>query len=331
MLQLRNRTGLACSIAVMPDADGVDTLIVAAAGAFSFSGGMLASPAAGAEGDGDEPLEHACSLPKRATDVLVRGHAYAPGGSAIGCDATLAVGARPGRRPLRKTVRVHGDRRWRSRLLRLRPSDPEPFARMPLEWTRAYGGTSQGPDGATHGDERNPLGIGFREPGRRPAIGDLLPNLEPIDRPIASWRDRPEPACFAAIEAHWLPRRAWAGTYDEAWSRGRAPYLPRDFDPRFLQLAPPDQVADGHLAGDEPVELAGMTPDGSVSFRLPGVVPQVSVRIGGAEAACAARLDTLSIEPDDGIVRMLWRASWPCDKCALAIERVDVAMAAVEA
>ena len=52
---------------------------------------------------------------------------------------------------------------------------------------------------------------------------------------------------------HWLPRRAWAGTYDDAWRISRAPYLPADFDARFFQLYSP---ATGGLFVAEPVTHA---------------------------------------------------------------------------
>ena len=74
---------------------------------------------------------------------------------------------------------------------------------------------------------------------------------------------------LAPICAHWMPRRQYAGTYDARWEQSRAPYLPADFDPRFFQVAPADQVVPGYLTGGEPVELFGVSPWGPVRFTLP--------------------------------------------------------------
>ena len=59
------------------------------------------------------------------------------------------------------------------------------------------------------------------------------------------------PACLAPIAPSWLPRRAFAGTYDERWQRARAPYLPDDFDPRFFQCAAPEFAFDRYLQAGE--------------------------------------------------------------------------------
>jgi hypothetical protein len=256
VLQLKNPTGLAAAIFLSPDPDGVDTLYAVVKGTFALAPGLDGAepplapeqvPVALAPEYGGDPLASSLRVPsdvslvKPATDVLLVGHAYAPHGRATTCvDVSLAAGS------LRKTVRVVGDRVWLRSGLGPVASEPAPFTAMPLVWERAFGGTDV-VGGVPHAEARNPVGAGYREPdGTRPLDLLPLPNLEDPASPVTSPALGPTPACFAPISEHWAPRRHHAGTYDEAWQRQRAPYLPADFDPRFFQLAPPDQIAPGY-------------------------------------------------------------------------------------
>src|SRR5688572_6835499 len=69
-------------------------------------------------------------IPKACGEVLVAGHAHPPTRPAPQCAVRVQAG------PVDKTVYVFGDRRWKGD----RPTEPEPFERMPLTWDRAYGG-----------------------------------------------------------------------------------------------------------------------------------------------------------------------------------------------
>ena len=78
----------------------------------------------------------------------------------------------------------------------------------------------------------------------------------------------------------------------------RAPYLPRDFDARFCQVAPPGLVTQGHLRGGELVQLTGVTPHGAIQFPLPTHRVEVTYLLEGGEQTRPALLDTLIIEAD---------------------------------
>ena len=125
-----------------------------------------------------------------------------------------------------------------------------------------------------------------------------------------------------------MPRRGFAGTYDAAWQRGRAPYLPADFDPRFFQCAAAAFVFDRFLEGGEAVEVRGVRPDGPVEFRVPPIRPTIDVTIAGANQQPAANLETVTIEPDDNRVCFTWRASVPCDRQVLKVEKIVVSLPA---
>lgn len=330
-----NATGLAATVIVSADPDGVDTLYAVVKGTFAL----------GPRTDGGEPplapeqapiafaathyagpatssvrMPSDVSLVKPATDVLLTGRAYAPGDRpTTGMDVSLAAG------PVRRTVRVVGDRVWARRDGTKVVSEPAPFVRMPLVWERAFGGADVC-GGTPREEPRNPVGRGYWEPGgTRPREGLLLPNLEDPAHPVASTALGPAPACFAPVAEHWMPRRAYAGTYDDAWQRRRAPYLPSDFDPRFFQLAPPELVAPGYLIGGEPVEAIGVTPSGALRFTVPRLAVEVTYVVDGAPVARVANLDTLHVQPDNRRVLLTWRAALACDKRVLRVEEIRVA------
>lgn len=334
MLQFQNTTPFAGTVALTPDVDGTDSLWTIVKGTFSLSAEVTVAekqvPIALADAFQGEPartsLKSAAdvALTKPGTDVLLLGTACAPGGRAVGqMDVSLAVG------PVQKTVRVFGDRVWKSGLLGARLSPPEPFERMPLVWERAFGGSDvvEGDPPLVQAEDRNPVGAGFRVEGGKKALDGLrLPNLEDPRRLISSWKDRPAPAAFGPLAAHWEPRRTYAGTYDEAWQKRRAPYLPKDFDPRFFQVAPPGQVAPGHLKGGERVEVVGALPSGPLTFCLPEVVVEVAYRLDGTDQLRQANLDTVVIEPDEARLVLVWRSVLACDKKALRVSRIRAAL-----
>ncbi|MGK3992642.1 DUF2169 family type VI secretion system accessory protein [Sorangium sp. So ce1024] len=328
MLQLRNETPFSAMIALFPDADGVDTLYVVVRATFAIAGSALEiaekqCPVRLADkyrGEATQSsLEHAGELHllKTSTDVVLLGDAWAPKmRPAPEVDVMLAVG------PVKKTVRVFGDREWKG-LLGEHISSPVPFERMPLAYERAFGGTLQiDPDTQKPVvDPRNPAGMGFARRGKRGEISARrLPNLEDPSQLITQPSDTPKPAGFGYIAPSWEPRRSCAGTYDETWRKTRAPYLPRDFNPRFFNVAHPDLVCRGFLQGGEPVDVANASPSGVLRFRLPRCQLDVEVRIGRRSERPLPRLETIIIEPSDCLVGMLWRAAIPCDKRALQVE-----------
>ncbi len=254
---------------------------------------------------------------KTATDVLVVGHAYAPGGRPV---TSLEVGFRVG--PVQKVLRVTGDRVWGP----VGVSEPAPFIKMPIVYERAFGGVdSRSPHPARDWDWRNPVGTGFAI-SRENVTGIPLPNIEYPNEAVSSWSDRPRPAGFGAIGPHWQPRAGFAGTYDDNWKRNRDPLLPDDFDDRFYQCAPEDQLAPGFLRGGEPVVLHHLTPDGDLRFFLPKVFLGFDTRFfdGDREIHRGRRLHTVVLEPDFPRVSLVWHTALPCHFKVQKLERTIV-------
>ncbi|NVB42850.1 DUF2169 domain-containing protein [Pseudenhygromyxa sp. WMMC2535] len=337
MLQVENHTPFAMSLAPLPGRDGRETLFVMIRASFALNRAGVGEPSDEQPEpelvdryrgeDGASSLLCASDLHpgKRGTDVVLMGSAWARGGVPTQMvDTCVRVAERA------KVVRVYGDRSWRPGAVGPRPSPPEPFVSMPLIWERAYGG--RGPtDPRTERytvEARNPVGRGFAK-GRPNAELHVepVPNLVDPRVPFERFGQDALPACYAFIAPHWQPRAALAGTYDAAWQRRRAPYLPEDCDPGFFNAADPQLRFDRFLLGDEPVELHGLTPEGTLNFALPRLDWKIEVKHGRRwrlDCALAADLETVLFEPDLGRVSLSFRAAHPCDKHLLDIRKVKV-------
>jgi hypothetical protein len=332
VLQVRNATPFKAVPTVLVDRDGVDTMFAIIKGTFTLEPEPRIAdeqiPVAIAAEHHGEPATSSIkrpsdvSLEKPGTDVILLGHAYASGGRPVqAMDISIAVG------PLEKAVRVFGDRRWEGNGATYSMTSPEPFVIMPLSWERAFGGSDVTDDGPRE-EPRNPVGTGYRSKnGIEPVDGLHLPNLEDPADLITSWKQTPAPAGVGAVEAHWEPRRSYAGTYDDDWQKTRSPYLPLDFDPRFLQLAAPGLSTSGHLQGGERVELRGLTPEGSTGLRLPAPRLRVAFVLDGTPNERPAVIDTVILEPSAHRLSVVWRAAMTCDKKALRISHVAVSLA----
>lgn len=273
---------------------------------------------------------------KLATDVVLNGTAYAPGGQpARALIASLSVGQR------RKDVLVVGDR-----VCRYRDggepvfTDPEPFTTMDLRYERAYGGFDIYSDPKVPcGYARNHLGRGFAVTGDRRAIDNLpLPNLEdPADvltpgrltiGHFMHWERQPMPQSFGWFSKYWRPRALFAGVMpaDRAVERElRAAYatlvpaeqrqmydqtgLP-DMDFRFFNGASPGLVLP-FLAGDETIGTTNLTPEGDMCFQLPGERPRLALDVGAGAQEPPVVLHTVMIRLEDRQVDLVWRAAVP--------------------
>jgi hypothetical protein len=327
MLQLDNQTPFRAQIAVLPDRQGIDTLYVMVKATVNLRPKLSLAPAQIPPSLADEYYEDPetsslrqpseLHLGKPGTDVLLSGCARAPRGEPVdGVMVSMSVAERT------KQILVMGDRVW---LDDGTPSAAQAFTAIPLVWERAFGGVNREDPEHIRAEERNPVGVGFR--GKQAAermVGQPVPNLEDPAATLNNWDEVPTPVCFAPISPSWLPRRAFAGTYDANWLKNRAPYLPEDFDPRFFQCAPQEMCFDRYLQGGDAAQIAGVSEDGPIEFVVPSVRPIIEVTIAGQSQEPWANLETLVFEPDDNRASMSWRAALPCDRQALQIKQIRV-------
>jgi hypothetical protein len=329
MWQIDNRTPFAAERGWVRDRNGAEVWLVAVKCTFDIHPDgsteiskeqppVLRVPEyIGEAGRSSIRYENDLVLTKKTTDVIVVGHAYAPGDRAV---TELEAGFKVG--PVQKLLRVTGDREWQSDA----PSDPVPFVKMPLVYERAFGGVdgkSKHPE--RDWDWRNPVGTGFAVSSEN-ADGARLPNIEYPKEMLQAWTDRPQPAGFGPIGCHWQPRVGFAGTYDDNWMKTRQPLLPEDFDERYFQCAPQDQQAPEFLRGGEPVVLLRLTPGGDLRFNLPKVFLGFDTRFydGSRELHKERRLHTVILEPDFPRVSLVWHSALPCHFKVQKLDRTIV-------
>jgi len=325
MWQLINRTPFAAERGWIRDIDGREIWIVAVKATYDIDADGRTRIAAEqppinsgpvADDKGNLLCETDLGPPKNATDILLCGHAYAPGGKPV---HTLKIGF--GVDKLQRTALVTGDRQWQFGLLYPKASEPQPFTRMPLTWSRAVGGDEQRGGHATG----NPIGCGLRQES-----GSALPNIESLDKPLRSPQERPPAIGFGPVPRHWPWRLRHAGTYDERWQATRSPLLPEDLDPRYWQIAPPEQQYPGKLRGGEPVALINLVPpavapEGILRFRLPRVSLGFTTRFyDNTQARSRASIHTVILEPDFPRVGIVYHMALPCHPQVNLLERTLV-------
>jgi hypothetical protein len=265
---------------------------------------------------------------KPGTDIHVTGTARAPDGKpARQWLATVRVGA------TNKTLRLHGPRSFRRAGADWRLGPSEPTSAVALDYRLAFGGLFVAAHGGAGPAEYvqksdNPAGrgwlpdseaLGAASPETRRELEPVLrgldtltaPQIEHPDRPVVHPTQRVPAEGFAPVARWCEPRLRHAGTRDAAWLRDRFPRLPEDFVPRFYQSAHPDLIVASHLAGDEPLALSGLLPEGPYTARLPGVVVFArAIHASGKRRAGPLRLDTVSVDLDERGVALVWRAAF---------------------
>ena len=233
---------------------------------------------------------------KRGVDVLAIGHAHAPGGGAT--EATMAGLSIAGRY---LGIAVIGDRVWRRRWPSFVASDPEPFERMPLDWSRAFGGRAR-----VRGTEvpllDNPSGRGYvLDPAA--AEGVALPNLESVDDRLRHPLDAPAPVAFAPL----LPGNRYVRELvDRVDEDGRG------LDRSLYNVALPEHRLPDYPGG-APLQLHALTPGPMRPVALPTARVIAEVRLDGHPCEVPASVDTILVCPDRRTLSITHRAVFRYD------------------
>jgi hypothetical protein len=314
---LVNLTDFAAETSLRMDSDGREVLSVVVKGTFRLTASAQLlqaeeqSPLRGGDVYWGDPAATSLAgasdmvLFKPATDILISGCCY-PNQRDPNWNF---AGFRFGPQKMRKLVQVFGDRRWEKRLVGMGVSQPARFEKIPIVYERAFGGVDDSVPGIVDACPENPVGMGFRgKRSRKEIAGQSVANLEDPQHPIAAPDQRPRPHALGPIGPAWSPRSSFAGTYDQAWSKDRMPLPPVDFDPRYNQAAPPDQIYPGYLVGGEPMEIYGMAPEGYLRFEVPRVRPQVVVRVLERRETPTVACDTIEVDMEKRAVSLTWRA-----------------------
>ncbi|WP_128294355.1 DUF2169 family type VI secretion system accessory protein [Afifella aestuarii] len=270
---------------------------------------------------------------KVGTDVTFLGTAQAPG-----CKLLAEWPVRLQLGPVDKRLNVAGPRQWlpdtevrwpglhakasKRALVGWTLTEPEPTNCVPLSWAFALGGplpTSPDHSGPVDVEQRNPLGRGLVDLKMGPDAGPCPAHqISWPDETEPDWRAPRAPAGLGPLSPWWREREQYVGTYDQAWLDERHPLLPEDFDLRFWQSSPPDQIAIPHLKGNEAYRLENLSPDFAVAEgRLPDVT--LAVRTDGTptDGWHDLALDGVHFDwREDHRVILTWRGRFPLPEAA---------------
>lgn len=272
---------------------------------------LLAADAFGPDPATNAPLFDNDFAPiKRKCDVLCHGSAIAPDGRAA---TFVVVGIRLA--AWTKAFGVSGSRIWLKSAFGHSISDPRPFLSLPINYDCAWGGVDPDPFNKGHAKtcEENPSGVGYY-PFRKDLNGAPLPSTSVLNEEVRDLTGPHRPMAFGPIGRSWLPRRNYAGTYDQAWMDNRMPLLPDDFDDRYFQSAPPDQQI-AFPSGGESIELVNLTSEGRLGMHLPREIVSVTFRKkNGPFSQRVPLLDTVQFLTDERKLCLTWRTRFACDR-----------------
>jgi len=327
MFELENLTPFSMSASTFPDPEGVDAVYIIVQASFMVGEAWgLVSPQPELQVDDlyiGKPAQSSLIFPspvhhtKPATDILMVGSAYAPEGVSVG-RMKVAIGLCP----IQKTLIVTGDRVWKNGV----PSAPIPFSVMPVVYERAYGGGVENEEKLDVLEE-NPIGVGFlADRSTLDMDGEFLPNIEYPNQLMSALDDQPTPAGFGALLPHWMPRRQYAGSYNDQWQQMRSPFFPVDFDVRFFNSAPADQVYPGYIQGGEELCIEGMHPQGAIRAHLPRIQLSCTIFAEQREVQCPVIMETVLLEPNKKQVMFSWKAAHRCDKSLQKIEKIKLSL-----
>lgn len=221
---------------------------------------------------------------KPRVDVLLAGHAYAPGGAPV---ESLAVRLQVG--SLVKELTVTGDRVWAQGRGGLLPGQVAPFRHLALRYERGAlaGESAIGVDEAAHGVE----------------VGRPLPNI------VAASGHTPG---FGPVPILWRARRRNLPDAAVLWAyraRLASGVMPQGFDFSLFNVAPAEQQVSA-LLPHTPIVLDHLSPHlPRLESRLPALAPRL-FRVDpdtGRANPVAMRADTLWIDADRSLAVVSWR------------------------
>ncbi|MBK8255739.1 MAG: DUF2169 domain-containing protein [Polyangiaceae bacterium] len=230
---------------------------------------------------------------KRMPEVILTGHAYAPGGRRVPrWIARIRVGE------VDKSIQLEGDRAFESSGAL---GEPTPTMRMPLTWQRAARGLgSENPVGRDLGPNARPNETG----------GIQAPNLLPPGFVFRSRAEEVPAVGFGPIAPHWPIRARCLKGQSAGWdpARWNERPLPDDLDFSYFNAAPPDQRRPQPFGDDEELVLENLHPlFGDLSTRLVPLHPLVNVDRGRGEERIQLRADTLWVDTNRGTATLVWR------------------------
>jgi len=242
---------------------------------------------------------------KPKTDLLLVGTACSPlGRRAFNLTVSIQVENKI------NSALVTGNRKAYLAPLGFKFSEPEPFEKIALDYSLAYGGTDNVTDPEiSYTYPKNPIGKGLAVKNNPKALHGLaLPNIEDPQHLLTPWNlvlkkyhrwtDYPEPAGFSVRPRNFYPRYTHA-------SNGKTT------KPEFYNCAAPG-LQFHFLRGHENICLKYMDPDyPEFQFQLPGVHPKAWMDMGSGKKTMQMVPQTIEILKDRNLMTIVWRGSVP--------------------
>ena len=321
-MELINATGMQAGYTMGIQPDGRELLVVVVKGTFTIPTDgkeptLAAEQVPLVEADvftGEPglsaPLYESDYAPRKPRcDVLLNGSAYAPGGKPTD---RVTVSFRVG--TVHKSFDVVGKRFWKTGILLIGATAPEPFTVMPISYNNAFGGVDRSQEDPLKHRwyPTNHAGVGYHDCLDSKFIdGKPLPNTEETGKKVTHPHGNYKPMAFGPIGRAWQPRPKYAGTYDQDWLENHFPFLPGDFDERYYQSAPSDQQIE-YPGGGEEIELVNLSAQRRCVIRLPDLtIPVVFISRRSRESSSSAFVDTVVLEPDSERFLLVWRTALP--------------------
>lgn len=268
-------------------------LVISASTGFRLSDGSVLletdamSESISAMGSGSMPD---FGMPKPQAEFLVSGSYYSPDKARVrGDEVKVEFGTQS------KTLFIFGDRSWQLGI----PSEPELITQMPLDYSRAYGGSDY---------PKNPSGIGYQQ--------EQLPNIENPDQLLTSASADVQPAGLGPIDLVAGQKRRFQGTYDDSYVQKYYPGYPADFDWHYFMSAAEDQWSQEYYAGNETFALHNLHPDQPlISGKLPGYMARCFAQLADTPELLEINLnlDTVWFFPEADLGLLIWRGGIDVD------------------
>jgi hypothetical protein len=241
-------------------------------------------------------------------------------------------------------LRVYGERYWQDNVRGWGVGSIVPTTKVALRYEYAFGGFVLDPyagkaseEGAEylHYDEQNPVGRGWLHKKMDRSQPIPMPQIEAIDNPVTKAYTSYAPVGLGAIHRSWLPRRNFAGTFDEAWLEKKHPVMPDDFDEWFNQAAHPAlQLTRGeYFHGGDTIVLHRLLPGKEAqAFRLPDFHMIAKQHIAQEQLSFALEIDTivvdiLSEDMSENAIYVSYRARVPYLQ---SVEKISLSMVVPE-
>ena len=157
----------------------------------------------------------------------------------------------------------------------------------------------------------NPVGRGFhRQLGRELVDGAPMPNTEELKRAVTMPNANYQPMAFGPLGRVGTRAANWAAPMTRI-DRQHISFRRRDFNDAYYPGGA-GRSADAAPAGGEDVFLHNLTAEGQTGFQLPEIdLPVVFFYKKGGKLEHRAVIDTIVLEPDEGLFTMTWRATVP--------------------